>query len=218
MPTDVLGFSSARHPFHNFLPVRFPSSAFQNAASIASSESSETSTASNFDDGVTKHDAEVPAGSGVTKHDAEVPAGSTWIASSRDTLAAGARWDDDKGGESSYTFASASQSTLAPSAARPAAAAVALPPPGGHSHVSPLLLSPLLIALQLAPMLLSPMLSAPLLMAPLLVSLSILPGGAVPKLSKSHQFPRHFGIFPVFSGMFSVVWFLSLVSGTYILE
>lgn len=205
MPTDVLGFSSARHPFHNFLPVRFPSSAFQNAASIASSESSETSTASNFDDGVTKHDAEVPAG-------------STWIASSRDTLAAGARWDDDKGGESSYTFASASQSTLAPSAARPAAAAVALPPPGGHSHVSPLLLSPLLIALQLAPMLLSPMLSAPLLMAPLLVSLSILPGGVVPKLRKSHQFPRHFGIFPVFSGMFSVVWFLSLVSGTYILE
>ena len=52
-----------------------------------------------------------------------------WIASPGDTLAAGARWDDDQGAESgSVTFASASQPAFATSNARHAdAATVALP-------------------------------------------------------------------------------------------
>jgi len=176
MRTDVLGCSSARHPNHSFLSVRFPSSAFQHAASIARSESSQSTTASNFDDGVTKHDAEVPAG-------------STWIASPRDTLAAGARWDDDKGGEISYTFASAPQSTLAPSAARlaaaAAAAAIALPLPRGQSHRCGLL---------------SFALTGGTFMAPLMLSLSILPGGAVPKLTKYTSSLGNSASFPISVG------------------
>jgi len=71
--------SSARHPFHGFLALRFPF-AHQNAECTESGRSSESTeeTAAGCNSDV-----------GVTNHDAEVPAGSTWIASPKDTELAG---------------------------------------------------------------------------------------------------------------------------------